>query len=366
MSLTWALIDRYLAGECNPAEISYVRSILDQVPEYEALLIELRSGVSLPAPHEFDVPEGMTQLRAMLTIAEPRLDSARFAKTPPATRRSLWHRAPARTRIWGTVGMAFAIITVAFTAVPGLRAVLRPPRRIVASRMYTTARGEWTAVTLTDSSRVVLAPETRLRYVIDNRDARSVELLGEAYFTVTASPRSPFIVQTGNVTTTVLGTAFDIRHYADDRSVQIAVKSGRVAAGGRLTPVVLMAGSVAHVTDSSVVLSPDGNVDGLTSWTQGHLIFHDAQVSTMLSTLGRWSGYEFRLTDSALATTHVSIGFNADQPEALLQTLKAVLGVTMTFEGNVITLRPERDGGSAPRGAPIREVQKHPEPEVGK
>jgi ferric-dicitrate binding protein FerR (iron transport regulator) len=232
--------------------------------------------------------------------------------------------------------------------------------------MYTTARGEWTSVTLTDSSSVVLAPETKLQYTIDSRGARRVDLVGEAFFTVAPNTRSPFVVHTGAVTTSVMGTSFDIRHYPDDRSTQVVVTTGRVATGGRFTPVVLAAGSIGHLTDSSVVISPDGNVDGLTSWTQGHLVFHDTQVSAMLSTLGRWSGYEFRLTDRVLAESHVSIGFNANQPEAALQTLKAVLGVTMTFDGNVITLRPEPDGGNAPKGAPIRDVKQHPEPEVGK
>jgi hypothetical protein len=85
----------------------------------------------------------------------------------------------------------------------------------------------------------------------------------------------------------------------------------------------------------------------------------------MLATLGRWYGYEFRLDDTTLAASHVSIGFDADRPAEALNTVKAVLGVSMTFDGNVITLRREHDNHASSH-APQRTSYRHSDSEVGK
>jgi ferric-dicitrate binding protein FerR (iron transport regulator) len=42
---------------------------------------------------------------------------------------------------------------------------------------------------------------------------REVYLSGEAYFDVKHADKVPFIIHTGNVSTTVLGTAFNIKAY---------------------------------------------------------------------------------------------------------------------------------------------------------
>jgi len=261
--------------------------------------------------------------------------------------------------------VAICGVTAAALAIVGVPAVRVAYNRVtVGSHLYTSRRAQRVAVTLPDGSNVILAPETQLRFSIDERHARIIELIGEAFFTVTPKPDQPFLVRTGAVTTRVLGTAFDIQRYAGDRVTQIAVVSGRVATGGPVAPVVVPAGAVAHATDSSVTVSA-GDPDRIVAWTQGRLIFRNASVTAMLAALGRWYGYEFRLADSVLAESHVSIGFNADQPEEALNTVKAVLGVSMTFDGNVITLRPEHGAPSSSEHK-ISEPRRHSNPEVGK
>ncbi len=49
-----------------------------------------------------------------------------------------------------------------------------------------------------------------------------VRLEGEAFFDVTHRPAAPFIVQTGNINTRVLGTAFNIEAYQKEASLRIS------------------------------------------------------------------------------------------------------------------------------------------------
>jgi len=220
-------------------------------------------------------------------------------------------------------------------------------------------------VTLADGSTVVLAPETRIRYTVDLHGARTADLIGEAFFTI-AHARQPFVVRTGAVTTRVLGTAFDVRRYPGDATTQITVVSGKVSTGGRRPPVTLSAGAVGHATDSTVTVSAIADPERSTLWTRGRLVFEDAPVSVILSTLSRWYGYEFQLTDTTLAAQRVSVAFRTENPTEAMTMVKLILNVSMTFDGNVVTLRPKRNTNGASQRTRIRELLETPGSEVGK
>jgi len=233
--------------------------------------------------------------------------------------------------------------------------------------VYTTTVGQVAHLTLADGSHVVLAPRSRLTIAEHfGAESRDVTLVGEAYFVVQSALRVPFVVHTGPVSTRVLGTTFDVRRYADDRTTHVAVVSGRVATGGRVSAAVLAAGSAGQVTDSTVVVNAVDDPSTAVAWTQGRLIFNDTPVSVVLATLGRWYGYEFRLADTIVAANHVSMTFKTDAPIETMNAVKALLGVTMTFDGNVVVLRPKQGSTSIPQPKSARELLKNPKPEVGR
>jgi len=296
-------------------------------------------------------------------IADRHLRSKKILQTSDgAERRTRWLGIPLlrRTPIMPMLGAAALMI-----AIPMLWKIGREPRSIVTSHTYVARRAQRTVATLDDGSNVVLAPETRIRYTVDNAGIRSLDLVGEALFTV-HDTRRPFVVRTGAVTTRVLGTTFDVRRYRGDAATQVTVISGRVVAGGRTSPIVLAAGMMGHITDSTTTVNPISEPVRAVVWTQDRLIFNDTPVPEMLTTLGRWYGYEFRLADTTLVTHHVSVALSTDKLAEAMRTIKALLRVTMTYDGNVVTLRPESDGRDTVHGKSIRELLRHPEPEVGK
>jgi ferric-dicitrate binding protein FerR (iron transport regulator) len=210
--------------------------------------------------------------------------------------------------------------------------------------VYATQTAEQRTVHLADGTRVVLAPQSQLTVAPDfNATARTVSLLGEAYFDVTRFSGHPFLVQTGRVSTRVLGTTFVIRHYSGDASVQIAVQSGRVMVQGRGVPFAMSSGKVASVSDSIVMVKALGDSNSYADWTTGRLVFEETPLPVMLTTLGRWYGYEFRLQDSVLVSRNVSAEFKVSDPTEMMLVLKSMLGVTMTLHGNVITLTPQHE-----------------------
>jgi transmembrane sensor len=88
-------------------------------------------------------------------------------------------------------------------------------------------------VRLADGTTVVLNADTRLVYD-DNfgkNGRREVTLVGEAFFDVHHDPANPFIIHSLGTITQVLGTAFSINAYPQNRDVRVTVTRGLVQVG---------------------------------------------------------------------------------------------------------------------------------------
>lgn len=83
---------------------------------------------------------------------------------------------------------------------------------------------------LADGTRVWLSPNSKLDY--PNRfsgDERQVNLDGEAFFEVTHDAKHPFIIKSGRLSTTVLGTSFNVMAYTQQHTINVTLVTGKVA-----------------------------------------------------------------------------------------------------------------------------------------
>lgn len=345
------LLDPYLAQQLPEASASRVRRYIDQRPEWQRVVRALRSWL---AESDIPVPPGArdasTRLMARLTpstaaqVGTGRSDG----RSVPLGRRD---RSGAREGAHNGAHALFArlvyhrglFIGAAMVVLVAVGSVL--VRRGVqdsaagTETVYATASGQRATVVLRDGSRVVLAPRSRLTVGrAFGATSRAVTLSGEAYFSVASASGTPFIVHTGAVSTRVLGTAFDVRRYPSDRTTRVVVVTGKVMVGGRRTPVLLTAGKIGEVTDTTAIASATSDTHAYTDWTSGRLVFDDVPAAAMLATVGRWYGYEFRYADSTLATQHVTAVFNISAHDETLAAIKTLLGVTMTFDDSTVTL----------------------------
>jgi len=240
---------------------------------------------------------------------------------------------------------------------------------VVATSTYRTHRAQQASLQLPDGSSVTLAPETELRYTLHRDGARMVELQGEASFDVAQSAASPFTVRTGTVDTRVLGTQFNVRHYSSDRTVQVAVTSGRVSvttANGRpgAQRTVIPGGTIGVVADSTVTVVSVDSARPYTTWTANHLVLRGVPMPEVLATLTRWYGYRFRLSDTTLNSHNVTAVLDAASLSNSLNTIKLILNVDVTVDGDLITLHPRQMPAATRRGA--RDVLHPSTPEVGR
>ncbi len=86
-------------------------------------------------------------------------------------------------------------------------------------------------VTMPDGTIVWLNRNSRLEFDHQqyNQKQRYVKLSGEGYFEVTKDASRPFVVETGNMHTRVLGTAFNIEAYHQESEIRISLVHGKIA-----------------------------------------------------------------------------------------------------------------------------------------
>jgi ferric-dicitrate binding protein FerR (iron transport regulator) len=207
-------------------------------------------------------------------------------------------------------------------------------------RVYTTTRGEQRTLTLGNGTRITLAPATTVRM----RGAVA-DLTGEAYFEVASHDRTSFVVQTGRITTRVLGTAFTVRRYPSDSAVRVAVIDGRVSTGTSRAPITISAGQAARVTDSIAVLQSSDDAMTATAWTRGQLVFKWVPLRDVVGELSRVYGTEVRVTDTTLAkeTVRLDVSIREQSLNQVLDVIGAIVNARAVKSGNAFMLTPGRD-----------------------
>jgi ferric-dicitrate binding protein FerR (iron transport regulator) len=89
--------------------------------------------------------------------------------------------------------------------------------------------GSTSQVILPDGSKVWLNAKSKLVYKKHfGEKFREVSLVGEAFFDVVKDPQHPFIVNTSSLHLKVLGTAFNVRSFANDKTSEAALVRGSI------------------------------------------------------------------------------------------------------------------------------------------
>jgi len=98
-----------------------------------------------------------------------------------------------------------------------------------AQAIIEAQRGSRLRSVLPDGSTVWLNAGSKLYYENDfSGDTREVRLEGEAFFDIIKKPDHPFIVHTSGIDIKVLGTAFNVKSYPEDKTVETTLYRGSV------------------------------------------------------------------------------------------------------------------------------------------
>lgn len=244
--------------------------------------------------------------------------AGRTVDAGPPVRRSLRRRWGARRslrrRILEVSGMATAAC-LALVAAPDI--LLHVRADAVAST------GETKQLQLADGSVINLAPGAA--FVSDFADGRrQVSLLrGTAYFDVAHDAAHPFIVEAGETTTTVLGTAFEV--HREDAGAAVAVRRGRVrvacAAGAQSE--LLSAGQAVDLECGLQARRSVLDPSRVAAWTDGQLVAGDKPMREVVDAIRPWYRGVIVTRGSGIDRLRVTGVYNLRNPRQALGAVAA-------------------------------------------
>lgn len=200
-------------------------------------------------------------------------------------------------------------------------------------------------VVLSDGTVVWLNSQSRLKYPVVFTDSiREVELSGEAYFEVAPNKKSPFRVQLREqVRVEVLGTSFNVRDYPDEELLETVLEEGRVRLVKDNRSVALTPGMKGvYATSSGNMGTETVDTELYTSWRNGHFIFQNERLETILHKLSRW--YEIQVFFGDEDAKGLLFSGNVrkyDNIEKLLEAIRMAGGARFEIQGNCVTVYSE-------------------------
>ena len=233
-----------------------------------------------------------------------------------------------------------------------------------------TKNGNRTKIVLPDGSQVWLNAGSNLDYnnAVFNTDLREVTLSGEAYFDVTKNADKPFIIHTKKMDIKVIGTAFNVRSYNDEKTAEASLIRGSIEVTLKdrkdqkivlkpnekisiATQEAAAALSKAEKTKATknnkpipqIVVkelkpNPVYNIIPEIAWTQNKLFFEDESLENIVLMMERWFGKKVLVTNASLKNLHYYGNFENETIEEVLSYLKLSRSFNFKIEHDSVVI----------------------------
>lgn len=199
-------------------------------------------------------------------------------------------------------------------------------------------------VTLPDGTLVRLNANSSLTYQQNfGQDNRKVKLSGEGYFEVKKNTEKKFIVNTGYIDVTVLGTKFNLYAYEDKDIIEMALVEGHVNVSTSQPPYQ----TICVKPNEKVTYNKYDNKLNIektttkieTAWLNKELVFREEKLENVFQCLSRKFRVKFSI-DSSVSVDDVYTGaFDDEKIEDILEVLKIHYGFNYTVKDGKINIR---------------------------
>ena len=346
-NLLWKLIARKLSGEASSEEIEQLNDVLLNNPHghvtYEALLAFWEHPVKESTP---DNLEELFNTHLLATIHQEDTIDKEPAVVPFYKRifsKGLFKAAAVITVVLGIALISRQLIK------PGINTLTAAP--IKETQKIETTNGTKTNTILPDGSKVWLNSGSKLTYKTFNNSMREVILEGEAYFDVIKDAKRPFIVHTDVIDIRVLGTAFNVKSYANEKTVEASLVRGLIEVTRLDKPdkkvllhpnekITVLKKALSETAAISAKVSPakatiidNYKITGFTysktdrsvietSWTDNKLAFEDMRFEELAVLMERWYGIKVVFSDEKAKNILFSGSFVNETISDALEGLK--------------------------------------------
>lgn len=352
----WNLLAKKLAGEASAEELQQVEDLLRSNPEW-AYQAEHLQNLWQQAP-----PQNLHESELAFAQHLVKMKEGGLALPEPDSTLDIPKRAVKgsrkKTRML-LLSMAAPILLV-FAGMFWLNNRRSAPAHPEKNYSEISAPpGSKTKLVLPDSTVVWLNAGSRLTYNEHfGSTNRNTTLTGEAFFDVKKST-VPFIIHANAVQIRVLGTAFNVKAYPGEKTVETSLLRGRVEITLDRRPgekFILKPDEklvVANDQEESKINAGQKHAffalkEGLTrtedstiietSWVENKLIFRDESFSEIATRMERWYGVNIDFKDANVAEERMSGTFTLETIQEALAALQISTKFHYSIKGNIITI----------------------------
>jgi transmembrane sensor len=207
-----------------------------------------------------------------------------------------------------------------------------------------TASANINKIILPDGSLVWLKGNSKLNFpTAFSGKTRNVSLQGEALFEVTKDPEHPFIIQCGELITTVLGTSFNIK--ATQKNIEVVVLTGKVS----LTSVTDKQGVIVLPNQKAVYNGKQKQVAKIKTGgeekveavkgTEYSMEFEDTRLKEIIGRIEGKFNVKVHTSDPKLNNCMITADFTDQSLETTVNMISQALGFEYEIKDKTVILR---------------------------
>lgn len=311
------LLKKYLAGDCTPEEEKQVLAWYYSFNQQDDLSVD--------------------KDKEQVILSSVKSSLLKAVATKKSIYRQLLH-AP-----WIK---AAAILLIFFSVtLATVKRLTRSKSPAVTYSELTTKNGERKAITLPDGSLLTLNAASKIRIPSDfGIKNRTVELTGEAFFEVVHNADNPFLVKAGKLITKDIGTSFNIKAYADEPAIQVAVLTGKVgmdlqtsAGSKQLAPEIQPNQLLSYDKISNKHILKKANAAHIAAWTHNELYFDAVAIPDIAQVLERRYNVRIKITGTP-GTCLYTVKFSNEPINKVMDILANLSGANWEINQHQITI----------------------------
>jgi transmembrane sensor len=368
----WLLLSARLAGEATPEELHELETYLEENPSEQ-----IRAGaigniwsVNQSASDDYKEAAFNKHLQRMSNhFSEPVLQyEAEQAAEQQATEKMPRKKSVLRIVGWMTAAAAAAVIGwfaycyFPFSSVKNSNAL--------AQNTVSTKRGSKSKIQLPDGTQVWLNADSKITYNENFQGKiREVQLSGEAFFDVVHDEERPFVIHTNVIDVKVLGTAFNVRSYADEKNTETSLIRGSVEITLRNNPdkKIILKPNDKLIVDNMEARADSGSPDIVrqkhsnnraslltlgkvnfkenetsaleTLWVKNKLAFDKETFEEIALKIERWYDVKVNITDNKIRKTEFSAVFEDEDLEQVMEALRMTGNFHYDINKREVTIR---------------------------
>ena len=353
----WVLLSKRLSGEASLAELKDLENLILEHPEWQYAIQNLEDLWKHQPPKDDIQAEDayMLHLHRMSEMNIPFGDSSTILSVTIGKN---------KIRKWYWVAAAVLIVAIGIL-MAGTLFNKKDTKTLAATKEInevSTRKGSKSKIQLPDGSVVWLNAGSKLTYNKEyGQQKREVTLTGEGFFDVMKNKEKPFIIHTSNINIKVLGTAFNVKAYPEDKQTETSLIRGRIEVTINNRPndkIILSPNEKLIVENESFInknidISNDAppaiSINKLkhnavdssvaeTQWVDNKLVFDDESFAELAIRMERWYDVVIEINDPQLQQKRMTGNFEKETINQAIDALKEMIPFRHEQTGNKIII----------------------------